>query len=62
MVSKPRVALVMLVLLVLAGASIALAASLGASAFWVKTLPIAVLLFGAMLAQSLGLYDKAPKE
>ncbi|WP_414940011.1 hypothetical protein [Amycolatopsis sp. cmx-11-51] len=62
MVSKPRVALGMLVLAVLAGGMIALLVSLDADAFWVKTLPIAVLVGGAALAQSLGFFTKAPKD
>ncbi|MEU3626882.1 hypothetical protein BS329_14405 [Amycolatopsis coloradensis] len=62
MVSKPRVALGMLVLVVLAGATIALLVSLEAGAFWVRTLPIAVLVGGAVVAQSLGLFTKAPKD
>ncbi|WP_409491219.1 hypothetical protein [Amycolatopsis sp. cmx-11-12] len=62
MVSKPRVALGMLVLAVLAGGMIALLVSLEADAFWVKTLPIAVMVGGAVFAQSLGLFTKAPKD
>ncbi len=62
MVSKLRVLLVMLVLLVLAGGLIALLVSLEAGAFWVKTLPIALLVGGATFAQSLGLYNKPSKE
>jgi hypothetical protein len=62
MVSKPRVALGMLVLAVLAGGLIALLVSLDAGAFWVKTLPIALMVGGATMAQSLGLFTKAPKD
>ncbi|ANN20125.1 hypothetical protein SD37_34005 [Amycolatopsis orientalis] len=62
MVSKPRVALGMLVLLALAGGLIALLVSLDAGAFWIKTLPIAAMVGGAALAQSLGLFNKAPKD
>lgn len=62
MVSKPRVALGMLVLLVLAGGTIALLVSLDADAFWVKTLPIVVMAGGAVFAQSLGFFNKAPKD
>lgn len=62
MVSKPRVALVMLVLVILAGGLLALLISLDADAFWAKTLPIALLVGGSVFAQSLGLYNKAPKK
>ncbi|AUI63930.1 hypothetical protein [Amycolatopsis sp. BJA-103] len=62
MVSKPRVALGMLVLVALAGGLIALLVSLDASAFWVKTLPIGVLAGGAALAQSLGFFNKPSKD
>ncbi|MEV6910384.1 hypothetical protein [Amycolatopsis sp. NPDC051071] len=62
MVSKLRVLLVMLVLVVLAGGLIALLVSLDAGAFWVKALPIALLIGGATFAQSLGLYNKPTKE
>lgn len=60
MVSKARVAVVMLVLLVVVIGLIVLLASLGAGAFWVRTVPIAVLLFGSVGAQSLGLFQKKP--
>ncbi|WP_410658864.1 hypothetical protein [Amycolatopsis sp. lyj-112] len=62
MVSKPRLALVMLVLVILAGGTLALMISLDASAFWAKTLPIAVLVGGSVFAQSLGLFNKATKK
>ncbi|WP_181774489.1 hypothetical protein [Amycolatopsis pittospori] len=67
MVSKLRVTIGMFVLLVLAGGTIALLISLDAGAFWIKSLPIAVMVGGAAVAQSLGLFtkstkDKAPKE
>jgi hypothetical protein len=62
MVSKSRVALVMLVLVILAVGLIILLVSAGASAFWAKTLPIVVLGGGAVVAQSLGLFEKKTKD
>lgn len=62
MISKPRVALGTLVLLVLGGGMIALLVSLDADAFWVKTLPIGVMAGAAIFAQSLGFFNKAPKD
>ncbi|MFI9452288.1 hypothetical protein [Amycolatopsis sp. NPDC052450] len=62
MVSKPRVLLGALVLLVLGGGMIALLVSLGADAFWVKTLPGVVMVGAAAFAQSLGFFNKAPKD
>jgi len=58
MVSKLRVTLIMLLLLVVAIGLAALLVSLDAGAFWVRTVPIAVLGFGAVFAQSLGLFQK----
>jgi hypothetical protein len=58
MVSKLRVTLIMLLLLVVAIGLVALLVSLDAGAFWVRTVPIAVLGFGAVFAQSLGLFQK----
>ncbi|MEV7095748.1 hypothetical protein AB0M80_23155 [Amycolatopsis sp. NPDC051045] len=62
MVSKTRVALFMLVMLAVLIGLIVLLASLGAGAFWVKTVPIAVLLFGSVFAQSMGLFQKKVKK
>ncbi|KFU79408.1 hypothetical protein SAMN04489729_3409 [Amycolatopsis lurida] len=62
MVSKPRLALGMLVLAALAGGLLALLISLDVGAFWAKTLPLVFLAGGAALAQSLGLFTKAPKD
>jgi hypothetical protein len=62
MVSKLRVTLIMLLLLVVAIALVALLVSLDAGAFWVRTVPIAVLGFGAVFAQSLGLFQKKAKK
>ncbi|KZB86948.1 hypothetical protein [Amycolatopsis regifaucium] len=62
MISKPRVALGMFVLALLAGGLIALLVSLDAGAFWVRTLPIALMVGGATIAQSLGLFTKAPRD
>jgi len=60
-VSKPRLALGMLVLAALAGGLLALLISLDVDAFWAKTLPLGLLAGGTVIAQSLGLFDKAPK-
>ncbi|MEV6621094.1 hypothetical protein AB0M83_15855 [Amycolatopsis sp. NPDC051106] len=62
MVSKLRVTLIMLLLLVVAIGLVALLVSLDAGAFWVRTVPIAVLGFGAVFAQSLGLFQKKAKK
>ncbi|WP_410652959.1 hypothetical protein [Amycolatopsis sp. cmx-4-54] len=62
MVSKPRLALGMLVLAALAGGLLALLISLDVGAFWAKTLPLVLLAGGAAFAQSLGLFNKAPKD
>ena len=62
MVSKPRVALIMLLLLVVAIGLIVLLVSLDAGAFWIRTAPIAVLGFGAVFAQSFGLFQKKAKK
>ncbi|MEU4562880.1 hypothetical protein AB0F72_31255 [Actinoplanes sp. NPDC023936] len=62
MVSKARVLLVMLALLVLAGAAIALLAAAGAGAFWFQIVPIGILLIGAFTAQSLGLFTKKSRD
>jgi hypothetical protein len=62
MVSKTRVALFMLVMLIVVIGLIVLLASLGAGAFWVKTVPIAVLLLGSVFAQSMGLFQKKVKK
>ncbi|MEU4247574.1 hypothetical protein AB0F15_09205 [Amycolatopsis sp. NPDC026612] len=62
MVSKLRVTLFMVVMLAVVIGLIVLLASLGVSAFWVKTVPIAVLLFGSVFAQSMGLFQKKAKK
>ncbi|QKV79662.1 hypothetical protein [Amycolatopsis sp. Hca4] len=62
MVSKLRVAVFTLVMLAVVIGLIVLLATLGAGAFWVKTVPIAVLLFGTLIAQSMGLFQKKVKE
>ncbi|MBB5855532.1 hypothetical protein ACFQ05_36515 [Amycolatopsis umgeniensis] len=62
MVSKPRVALGMFVLVALAGGLIALLISLEAGAFWIKVLPLGLMAGGAAVAQSLGLFNKPSKE
>jgi hypothetical protein len=62
MVSKTRVALIMLLLLVVAIGLVALLASLHAGAFWVRTVPLAVVGFGAVFAQSFGLFQKKAKK
>lgn len=62
MVSKPRLALGMLVLAVLAAGLLALLISLDVGAFWAKTLPLVLLAGGATFAHSLGLFTKAPKD
>jgi hypothetical protein len=62
MVSKTRVALIMLLLLVVALGLVALLASLGAGAFWIRTVPLAVVGFGAVFAQSMGLFQKKSKK
>jgi hypothetical protein len=62
MVSKTRVALFMLVMLAVMIGLIVLLASLGVGAFWVKTIPIAVVGFGAVFAQSMGLFQKKAKK
>ncbi|MFC9255595.1 hypothetical protein ACIBCH_34315 [Amycolatopsis thailandensis] len=61
MVSKPRVALGMLVLAALAGGLLALLISLDVGAFWAKTLPLVFLVGAATFAQSLGLFNKKTK-
>ncbi|WP_284747207.1 hypothetical protein [Amycolatopsis sp. RTGN1] len=62
MVSKTRVALIMLLLLVVAIGLVALLVSLDAGAFWIRTVPIAVVGFGAVFAQSSGLFQKKGKK
>ncbi|MFC3448649.1 hypothetical protein [Amycolatopsis speibonae] len=62
MVSKPRVALGMLILAALAGGLLALLISLEVGAFWAKTLPLVFLVGGATFAQSLGLFNKSRKD
>jgi hypothetical protein len=62
MVSKLRVFLIMLLLLVVAIGVIILLVSLGAGAFWIRTAPLAVLGFGAVFAQSMGLFQKKAKK
>ncbi len=62
MVSKTRVFLFMLVMLAVVIGLIVLLVSLGAGAFWVKTIPVAVLLFAAVSAQSMGLFQKKAKK
>ena len=61
MVSKARVLLGMLVLLLVAGAVIALLAQLRADPFWFQILPIGIILFGSLMAHSLGWFDKKDK-
>ena len=62
MVSKPRLALGLLVLAALAAGLLALLISLDVGAFWAKTLPLAFLAGGAAVAQSLGLFNKPSKD
>ncbi|MFF9627716.1 hypothetical protein [Streptomyces fradiae] len=58
MVSRTRVVLGMLVLAALAFGSIALLAAVGAGATWFTIVPLGILSAGAMLAQSLGWFNK----
>jgi hypothetical protein len=62
MVSKTRVFLIMLLLLVVAIGMIVLLVKLDAGAFWIRTVPLAVLGFGAVFAQSMGWFRKKVKE
>ncbi|WIX89562.1 hypothetical protein [Amycolatopsis sp. DG1A-15b] len=62
MVSKTRVFLFMLVMLAAMIGLIVLLVSLGVAAFWVKTIPVAVLLFAGIFAQSMGLFQKKAKK
>ncbi len=62
MVSKPRLTLGMLVLVALAVGLFALLFSLDASPFWIKTLPIGLMVGGAAFAQSLGFFNKPSKD
>jgi hypothetical protein len=62
MVSKTRVALIMLLLLVVAIGMIVLLVKVDAGAFWIRTVPIAVLGFGAVFAQSMGFFQKKQKK
>lgn len=62
MVSKTRVFLFMLVMLAAMIGLIVLLVSLGVAAFWVKTIPVAVLLFAAIFGQSMGWFRKKVKE
>ncbi|WP_410640130.1 hypothetical protein [Amycolatopsis sp. lyj-346] len=52
----------MLLLLVVAIGVIVLLVSLDAGAFWIRTAPLAVLGFGAVFAQSMGLFQKKTKK
>jgi hypothetical protein len=61
-VSKVRVLLFMLALLVLAIAMIGLLAAVGASAIWFTILPIGILLFGSFFAQSSGWLNKKSED
>jgi hypothetical protein len=62
MVSKTRVFLFILVMLAAMIGLIVLLVSLGVSAFWVKAIPVAVLLFASVFAQSMGLFQKKAKK
>jgi len=62
MVSKIRLTIGTLVLAALAAGTIALLISLDADAFWVKSLPIVVMVGAATVAQSLGLFNKSTKD
>ncbi|ADJ44619.1 hypothetical protein AMES_2796 [Amycolatopsis mediterranei S699] len=62
MVSKTRVFLIMLLLLVVAIGMIVLLVKLDAGAFWIRTVPLAVLGFGAVFAQSMGWFRKKVEE
>lgn len=62
MLSKARLALFLLVLLILAGGTLALALALDMSTFWAKTLPVSVMTATAGVVMSLGLLNKAPKD
>ncbi|MEV6875823.1 hypothetical protein [Amycolatopsis sp. NPDC051128] len=52
----------MVAMLAVAGGLIALLVSLGAAAFWVKTVPVAAMLFCSVFAQSMGLFQKKAKK
>jgi hypothetical protein len=58
MVSKTRVLLIMLLLLAVAIGLIVLLIKVDAGAFWIRTVPLAVVGFGAVVAQSMGLFQK----
>ena len=62
MVSKTRVALIMLLLLVVAIGLIVLLIKVDAGTFWIRTVPLAVVGFGAVFAQSMGLFQKKAKK
>ncbi|MDQ7803204.1 hypothetical protein Q5425_05650 [Amycolatopsis sp. A133] len=62
MVSKTRVLLIMLLLLAVAIGLIVLLIKVDAGAFWIRTVPLAVLGFGAVVAQSMGLFQKKAKK
>jgi hypothetical protein len=62
MVSKTRVFLIMLLLLVVAIGAIILLVKVDAGAFWIRTVPLAVLGFGAVIAQSMGWFQKKAKK
>lgn len=62
MVSKLRVFLIMLLLLAVAIVLIVVLAKADAGAFWVRTVPLAVLGLGAVFAQSMGWFQKKAKK
>jgi len=62
MVSKTRVFLIMLLLLVVAIGVLVLLIKVDAGTFWIRTVPLAVVGFGAVFAQSMGFFQKKAKK